>query len=141
MTEEKLKQIGKKTKAVGLNKAISTKDAIEISRFLRCRRLEQAKRLLENVILKKVAVPMRSFNKDTGHRPGIGPGRYPLKAAKEFLYLINSAEANARFKGLDLGKLHVTIIVNQGSRNFKSGRQRRRTSKSTHLEVILEERK
>ena len=77
---------------------ISTKKSIELANFLRFRDLVQAKGLLENVKIKNVAVPMRRYNKDTGHKPGIGPGRYPLNAAKEFLFLLKSAESNAKQK-------------------------------------------
>ncbi len=127
-----------KPNANGRNIPISTKKAIEIANFLRYRDLTQAKRLLENVIAKRVAVPMRRFNKDTGHKPGIGPGRYPVKAAKEFLALINSAESNAKLKNMDMSNLYICkLIANKGPRNYRSGRQRRRLSKSTNLEVVL----
>ncbi len=136
MTDNKL--IQRDAMAIGRGISISTKKAIEIANFLRYRDLSQAKKLLENVIIGRVAVPMRRFNKDTGHRPGIGPGRYPLKAAKEFLALIKSAESNARFKNMDVNNLYIhRLIANKGVRNFKSGRQGRRLNKSTNLEVVL----
>lgn len=125
-------------RAIGLNVAVSTKDSIEIADFIRRRGLDTVKRLLERVLLKHVAVPMKQFNKDTGHRPSIGPGRYPIKAVKEFLMLLESAEANAKFKNMDVANLYVANVqVNKGSRRFKGGRQRRRLNKSTNLEVIL----
>lgn len=125
-------------RSVGLNVAVSTKDSIEIADFIRRRNLGTVKKLLERVLLKHVAVPMKQFNKDTGHRPGIGPGRYPIKAVKEFLMLLESAEANARFKNMDVSNLYVANVhANKGSRRFKGGRQRRRLNKSTNLEVIL----
>lgn len=131
----------KKAKAFGVNLSISTKKSIELANFLRFRDLIQAKRLLENVILKNVAVPMRRYNKDTGHKPGIGPGRYPRNAAKEFLFLLKSAESNAKHRGMDVNQLYIhQLIANQGAKQFRSGRQRGRVNKSTHLFVELKEK-
>ena len=136
MVEEKPKE--NIARAIGINRIISSKDAIEIANFIRYRDLGKAKKLLENVIIKKVAVPMRRFNKDTGHRPGIGPGRYPLKAAQEFLSLLLSAEANAKFKNIDTEKLYLyKVIANKGARSYRTGRMRRRLGKSTNLEIVL----
>ena len=132
----------KKAKAFGVNLPISTKKSVELANFLRFRDLIQAKRLLENVMLKNVAVPMRRYNKDTGHKPGIGPGRYPRNAAKEFLFLLKSAESNAKQKGMDVNQLYIyQLIANQGAKQFRSGRQRGRVNKSTHLFVELKGKK
>ena len=141
MEKEITKEGAKKAKAFGVNLPISTKKSIELANFLRFRDLVQAKGLLENVKIKNVAVPMRRYNKDTGHKPGIGPGRYPLNAAKEFLFLLKSAESNAKQKGMDVTQLYINqLIANQGVKQFRSGRQRGRVNKSTHLFVELKEK-
>ncbi|MFH1210914.1 MAG: 50S ribosomal protein L22 [archaeon] len=129
-------------KVVGRNMSISTKQTIEIVNFIRGRNLAKAKEILEKVMQKKIAVPYKRFNMDTGHRKGkIGPGRYPIKASKEILMLLNSLEANAQNKGLDVDALYLkTIIPNQGSTSWHYGRHRRRQAKRTHLEIIAEEK-
>ena len=68
---------------------ISTKVGIEISRHLRFRSTTFAKKFLEEVLVKKQAVPFKKFNRDMGHKTGMMAGRYPIKAAAEFLQLRN----------------------------------------------------
>ena len=88
--------------AKGLDLPISTKHSVEICSFIRYKEVIKAKKQLSLVLKKKLAVPLTRFNKDRGHRKGsIGPGFYPLKAAKEILDLLKLVEANARNKGLN----------------------------------------
>ena len=95
---------------------ISTKQSVEIASFLRNRKVSQAKTLLSEVIAMKMAVPFKRYNRDVGHKPGIAAGRYPIKASKEFLNLLNTLEANAEFKGLDSKNLIIsTIKANKGT--------------------------
>ncbi len=120
------------------NLPISTKHSVEISKFLRYKRTTLAKSFLEDVIALKKPVPFRKFKRDIGHKKGMAAGRFPQKAAKEFLHLIKSAEANALFKGLDSSNLKITtLIANKASVPFSGGRKRQGT-KRTHLEIALE---
>lgn len=126
--------------AKGLSMPISTKDCIEICNFLRGMTSAKAKIFLEDVIALKRAVPLKRFGHNLGHKPGIGSGRYPVKACKEVLKLIKSAEANASFKGLNTSATVITkIIANKGSRSYHYGRMRGIKTKSTHVFVTLEE--
>ncbi len=129
-------------KVVGRNLQVSTKQVIEIANYIRGRNLVKTKELLEKVTKKQMAIPYRRFNMDTGHRKGgIGPGRYPVKASKEILMLLNSLEANAQNKGLDVDALYIkTIIPNKGNTIWHYGRHRRRQAKTTHIEIIAEEK-
>ncbi len=87
------------------------------------------------------AVRFTRFNKGVGHKPGIGPGRYPIKASKEILDLLKSAEANAQFKVLNTANLIIGhISANKASDSWHYGRQRRRKMKRTNVEVILAEK-
>ncbi|MBS3146153.1 50S ribosomal protein L22 [Candidatus Woesearchaeota archaeon] len=123
------------------NLPISTKQSIEICNFLRYKDLQKAKKILSNVIVKKTAIPYLRFNMDTGHKPGIAAGRYPNKASKEILKLLNSAEANAENKGLDASNLIISkMIANKGNRMHHPGRHRGIKMKRTHIEVQLEEK-
>ena len=125
--------------ARALSLPISTKQCVELSTNLRYRTTSYAKKFLQDVLVKKRAVVFRRFTQDLGHKPGIGPGRYPQKAAQEFLKLINSVEANAQFKGLDTSKLKIVkIVANKASIPF-TGSRLRRNSKSSHLEVEVQE--
>jgi len=127
-------------KAVGMDVPISTKQAIEICNFIRDKSLQKAKSILREVIEKKRAVPFRRFNKDVGHKTGIGPGRYPEKSSKEILRIVESAEANAQFKGLATNSLVIRhLCVHKASQPWHFGRKRRRQMKRSHIEIILEE--
>jgi len=125
--------------AKALNLPISAKHSIEISKSLRYKSTDYAKRFLEEVSVLKRAVPFNRFNRDMGHKAGMSAGRYPQKAAKEFLKLIQSVEANAQFKGLNTSHLKIVkIIANKASVPVTGGRHRYGT-KRTNLEVEVKE--
>ncbi len=128
--------------AKGMNLGISRKFAVEIGRFIKGKKLSRAKILLEGVIVQDVAVPFTKYNFDLGHKRGsVGPGRFPVKASKEILYLIKSAEMNAINKNFDIENIYVNnILVGKGSTTNRGGRARGRQAKRTHIEIILEEK-
>lgn len=128
--------------ARGTNLGISRKFAVEVAKFIQGRKLVNAKKILEEVLEKKTAVPFTRYNMDLGHKRGpMGPGRYPMKAAEEILSLLKSAEMNANNKGLDQDSLFVlSAIANKGSTQMRAGRHRGRHAKRTHFEVILAEK-
>jgi len=127
--------------ARALGVSISTKQSVEISHALRYRNTAFAKRYLEEVAALRRAVPFRRYNKDMGHKPGMAAGRYPQKAAKAFLQLVRSVEANAQVLGLDTGNLKITkLLANKASVPVTGGRRHRGT-KRTHLEIEVQERK
>ena len=129
-------------RAVGLSLPISTKKSIEVCNKLRNLRLEKAKRFLEDVVKGKQAVAYTRFNKDTGHKRGIGPARYPMKTAEVLIRLLKSVEANAQFKGLSTADLVISNIhANRASRQWHFGRQLRTKMKRTHIEIMVEEKK
>ncbi len=103
-------------------------------------RLDSAKKLLHDVKEQKQAIAYKKFNSSASHRRGMGPGRYPIKAAGEILSLLESAEANAQFKGLNTNDLIITeSVANEGSRPHRYGRQRRRKAKRTHVTIVVAE--
>ena len=123
------------------NLPISTKHCVEISNYLRYKNTNLAKKFLEDVSTLKKAVPFKRFNRDRGHKPGMAAGRYPQKAAKEFLRLIKSAVSNAQDKGLNTSNLKIVkIMANKASVPLTGGRNRHGT-KRTHLEIIVKEGK
>jgi len=125
----------------GKNLPISTKVSIEICSFIRNRNLQKAKLVLESVLKKKRAVPYKRHNTHVAHKPGkIAAGRYPQKAAREILNLLNGAEANAEHKGLDSKKLMISMIkANQGSKIWRPGRIARRVFKRTNIDIEVKE--
>jgi len=64
--------------------SMSYKATVETLRLIRGRRLEDAKRILEEVVRMERPVPFRRFNRKVAHKKGIpGAGRYPVKVAKK----------------------------------------------------------
>lgn len=128
-------------KVTGKDLPVSFKDCIEIGNFVRGMKTKKAITKLENVVNQKVAVPMKRFNFDRGHKKGMGAGRYPVKAAGEIIKLIKSAEANAQNQGLITESLFIKeFIANKGAAQWHYGRKIRRKAKKTHIKIVLEEK-
>ena len=128
-------------KVIGRDLPISTKHAIEICSFIRGKNLQKSVEYLKKVAELKKAIPFRRMNRGVGHRPGnMGPGRYPEKAARYVIQLLNSLEANAQNKGLNVNALILReIIANKASEPWHAGRHRRVKMKRTHIEIVAEE--
>jgi large subunit ribosomal protein L22 len=91
-------------RATGKELRISCKDSVEICREIRGKRVAFAKDFLSNVLEFKRAVPYRISKKGLAHRRGLKKfyaGAYPQKTASHILKLLENAEANAEFKGLE----------------------------------------
>ena len=119
---------------------ISPKMSMELCRAIRGKSIVAAKKLLEGVLTMKKPVKIIRFNKDLGHKKGLGPARYPLNASKSMLQLVNSLQANAENKGLNPEKLTITLaIANFGPHQWHPGRQRRTRMKSAHVLLKAQE--
>ncbi len=119
------------------NVAVSMKQCVEISNCLRYHSTKYAKQFVEEVATLQRAVPFRRYNKDMGHKPGMAAGRFPQKAAKVFLTLLKSVEANAQVKGLDPSNLKIVrLMANQAAVPFGGGRLQHGTKRS-HIEVVV----
>ena len=128
-------------KVLGSSLPISFKYSVEICSFIKNRDVAEAKRILSNVVDHKAAVPFKRFNFDLSHKTKIGPGRYPEKASKEFIRLIEAVEANAQFKGLNTSKLIIShISASKASKAWHYGRKTRRKMKRTNVEIIVKEK-
>ncbi len=127
-------------KASGRNLDISPKKAIEICAHIRGRPVEQAKRLLVQAIEMKTPIPLKRFTNGVGHKPGMGPGRFYPKVAEEVLKVVQSAESNAKNKGLTVANLRIVHIAAQrGPVSWHYGRKKRSAVLMTHLEVVVAE--
>jgi len=128
-------------KVTGKDLSISTKQAIEICKFIKGKKLKKSKQMLQRVLDKKQAVPFTRYNRDRGHRPGnMSSGAYPQKSTKAIMDLLDSVESNAQNKGLDTEQIVIkSIIPNRASRPPRFGRRRGIKAKRTHIEIIVEE--
>lgn len=128
-------------RAVGRDLEISPKQTIEICNYLRHRRLSQAKKLLEEVIEEKRAIPFKRFTNGLGHRRGkIASGRYPKKASAACLRILETVEANAQSKGLNTSKLRIIhLCAHRAHEPLHQGRSAGRACKRAHLEIVVQE--
>jgi len=113
---------------------VSTKQAVNVCRFVKGKNVDKAIAYLEEVMKLKKAIPFVRHKRHTSHRRGMEAGRYPKKVAKCMIELIQSAKANAIYLGLDETKLIIIkAIPNRGfSKSSKRGR-------ATHLEIKVAE--
>jgi len=129
-------------RALGMALPVSLKQSVEICRFIKNKKVREAKKMLQEVIEKKKAVPFKRYDSDLGHKRKIGPGRYPEKASKEFIKLIELSEANAQFKGLNTSNLVIAhISAHNAGKAWHYGRKSRRKMKRTNIEIFVEEKK
>jgi|SRR3989344_70929 len=120
---------------------VSTKMSIEVCDNIRHKNLSTARRILNDVLSMKRALPIGRFNHDLCHKPGMAAGRYPLSTASHFLKLVNSLEKNAENKGLNTKNLVITFAkADRGERRIKASRRGRACAKNTHIELHAEER-
>ena len=90
----------KTARAMAKSLKISPKHSVEICSAIRGMEVAKAKAYLEH-------------NKKVGHRKGQegwAAGRYPVKAAEQILKVLENAEANAEYKGMDTEKLFIEHI-------------------------------
>ena len=128
-------------RAVGVALPVSFKQSVEVCRFIKYKNVADAKKMLNEVIEKKRAVPFKRFDFDLSHKKKIGPGRYPEKTSEEMIRLIEDAEANAQFKGLNTSNLVIIhMSAHKAGKAWHYGRQSRRRMKRTNIEIIVEEK-
>ena len=159
---------GRLATARAVNVDVHVKHCFEISRTIKNQTAGEAIELLTNVIKidspradirrKAVAIPFRkgSGNKRrrrsgpsmVGHRKGgMGPGRYPAKAAREFIKLINSAMDNARHEHEEVEPEDMVIThcaahrgeIKEGMMPRARGRATPKNHHQTNLELFIED--
>ncbi|PIZ83518.1 hypothetical protein COX97_01055 [Candidatus Pacearchaeota archaeon CG_4_10_14_0_2_um_filter_05_32_18] len=133
-TEAKKDEKRKQTKApqrteasvYGRSLKISLKQSKAVGKFIKNKKIEDAIKDLNQVLLKKRAVPMSG---EIAHRRGnIMSGKYPINTSNEFIRLLKTLSSNSTMHGLDLDKTIIyEVIPNKapdqlhrfGSRKFK----------------------
>ena len=132
-------------RAIGREMSISPKHSIVICRHIKGWPLERAKTFLQDVIAKKAAVPDTRYG-NSGHRRGkVGPGRYPEKAARHILKVLEGAEANAEYKGLVIDDMYIAHSAAHRGRAWEGrfprarGRATPKIRETVNVEIILKE--
>lgn len=125
--------------AVGSSLPISTKTSTDICKAIRGLPLIRARKLLQDAIALKRAIPMKRYGQEIAHHKGMGRSKYPVAACTHIMSVLASAEANAQFKGLHTGNLVVQHISAQRGPTTKRYGRHPGEAKRTHLEVILAE--
>jgi len=132
-------------KAIGKDLPVSPKMSREICGMIRGKKTDVAVKMLEEVIDLKRPVPLKRFNKRVSHKPGVGPGRYPQKAARAILSVVKSAASNAEYKGLSADEMIITVISTSlgqtipGHMPRAHGRATQWDQQTVNIEVIIEE--
>jgi len=144
----------KSCKASGSDLRVHFKNTAVTAAAIRGMSLKKAKSYLEDVVVKKQAIPFRFFNGCIGRHAQAknAPGsnatqcRWPTKSCKFLLHLLKNAESNAEVKGLDTESLEISHIqVNraqkQRRRTYRAhGRTNPYMSSPSHIELILSEK-
>jgi large subunit ribosomal protein L22 len=135
--------------ASGREVRVSHKHAREVCKTVKGMMLIQAKEYLLDVMEKKKAIPFTRYNKKAGHRRGLVgafAGRYPIKASERILKVLQSAEANAENKGLDVDKLRIIHAAAYPGMKIKRytprahGRASPKYETMSHIEIVLGEK-
>ena len=132
-------------RAIGKEMPISPKFTREICGLIRGMKVNKAISTLEGVIALETPVPLKRYNKRVSHKQGVGPGRYPKKAAAAVLGVVKSAVANAEYKGLNTDDMVIRTIsasrgrVTPGHMARAHGRATEWNQDTVNLEVIIEE--
>jgi large subunit ribosomal protein L22 len=133
------------SKALGIELSISPKKCREVCKELTGMKVEDAKKYLMDVAELKTPVPYTRFKMSLSPKPGVGPGRYPKKPALAILRVIESAQSNAEYKGLDADNMKIKVATASRGRIEKSfmpraqGRSTPWNEQTTNIEIILEE--
>jgi len=139
----------KTAKASGRELKVSHKAAREVCRHIKGMMINDAKQYLRDVQAKKKSIPYTRYNKKLPHRHGLVnsfSGRYPIKACGEILSILQSAQANAENKGLDVDRLriiHAAAYQGIKLKRYKPRAQGRSSPKfdtTTHIEIVLDEK-
>ncbi len=138
-------------KAVIRNVPVHPKVMTEVAAAIRGMRLQEAREYLRRVVEKKEAVPFRRAHGKQAHRRGLADrwgwpvGRYPVKAAKYMLKLLDNVENNAANKNLDVERLRIIHVAAHKGITLKRfmprawGRATPKNRVHSHVEIVVRE--
>jgi large subunit ribosomal protein L22 len=132
-------------RAYGKDLDVSPKSGRNVAKAIKGMPVARAKAFLIDVAALKTPVPFLVRKRKIAHRrgKGFGPGKYPVKVCESFLKVLESAEANAEYKGLDTEALvitHASAYQGQVTKAFTPRAQGRATphyNRLCNFEVIL----
>lgn len=137
----------KVARARAIELPISPKKTYEVLNAIRGLPVERARAVLEDAIALRRAIPFRRYNQETAHHTGVGPGRYAVKVAKSILRVLENAEGNAEYEGLDADRLFVQVAasargkIRVASMPRAHGHATAWNEQTTNVEIVLAERK
>merc|ERR1712113_837792 len=151
--ELKLRSTGKYASACGSDLRVHFKNTREAAKALKGKTILNARKYLQDVISHKRCVVFSRFNGCIGRTAQAklegspnARARWPKKSCESILSLINNAESNAKFRGLNVNKLYIRhILVNKAMRSLRRsyrysfGGRFPRANNPCHIEIILEE--
>jgi len=101
-------------KAMLRDRPISLKHSKAVARAIKGKTVADAEAYLQRVIDGEQSVPFRQHNSGVGHRSDIDgwdAGRYPEKASKDFLKLLENASNNADEQGFDGESMRIVHVA------------------------------
>ncbi|MES3516507.1 MAG: 50S ribosomal protein L22 [Natronomonas sp.] len=135
-------------KAMLRERHMSHKHSKEIAKEIKGQTAGDAVEYLEAVIDGERSVPFKSHNSGVGHRndiDGWDAGRYPEKASKAFLDLLENAINNAEHQGFDGEEMTIHHVAahkvgeSQGRKPRAMGRASPWNTPQVDVELILEQ--
>ena len=133
-------------KAMLRERHMSHKHSKEIAREIKGKTAAKAVSYLESVIEGETSVPFKSHNSGVGHRndiDGWDAGRYPEKASKAFLDLLENGVNNADHQGFDGEDMAIEHIAahkvgeSPGQRPRAFGRASQWNTPQVDVELVL----
>ncbi|WP_123533608.1 50S ribosomal protein L22 [Halosimplex salinum] len=135
-------------KAMLRERQMSHKHSKAIAREIKGKTAGEAVDYLQAVIDEEQSVPFRQHNSGVGHRndiDGWDAGRYPEKASKGFLDLLENAVGNADEQGFEGEAMQIKHVAahkvgeQQGRKPRAMGRASPWNTPQVDVELILEE--
>ncbi|MFC7227814.1 50S ribosomal protein L22 [Salinirubellus salinus] len=135
-------------KAMLREKHMSHKHSKAIAREIKGKTASEAVEYLEAVVEGERSVPFRSHNTGVGHRSDIegwDAGRYPEKASKAFLDLLENAVNNADHQGFEGEAMRIAHVAahkvgeSPGRKPRAFGRASAWNTPQVDVELVLEE--
>ncbi|WP_458205797.1 50S ribosomal protein L22 [Haladaptatus sp. NG-SE-30] len=135
-------------KAMLRERHMSHKHSKAIARAIKGKTAGDAKAYLQQVVNEERSVPFKQHNSGVGHRSDIDgwdAGRYPEKASKAFIELIDNVVANADAQGFDGESMKIMHVAAhkvgevQGRKPRAFGRASAWNTPEVDVELILEE--
>jgi large subunit ribosomal protein L22 len=135
-------------KAMLREKHMSHKHSKAIAREIKGKTAADAVEYLEAVVEGDRSVPFKSHNSGVGHRSDIegwDAGRYPEKASKAFLDLLENAVNNADHQGFEGEEMRIAHVAahkvgeSPGRKPRAFGRASEWNTPQVDVELVLEE--